>query len=46
MVFIPGTNELRSVPTLFKVNTDGTVTVEIKKTGSGVYALVQQEYPI
>lgn len=43
VVYIPGTNELRSVPTLFKVNTDGTVTVEIKKTGSGVYALVQQD---
>ena len=43
MVYIPGTNELRSVPTLFKVNTDGTVTVEIKKTGSGIYALVQQD---
>jgi len=43
VVYIPGTNELRSVPTLFKVNADGTVTVEIKKTGSGVYALVQQD---
>lgn len=43
VVYIPGTNELRSVPTLFKVNTDGTVTVEIKKTGSGIYALVQQD---
>ncbi|EGG38384.1 glycosyl hydrolase family 18 protein [Paenibacillus sp. HGF5] len=43
VVFIPGTNELRSVPTLFKVNTDGTVTVEIKKTGSGIYALLQQD---
>ncbi|MHA2856521.1 glycosyl hydrolase family 18 protein [Paenibacillus lautus] len=43
VVYIPGTNELRSVPTLFKVNTDGTVTVEIKKTGSGIYALLQQD---
>lgn len=43
VVYIPGTNELRSVPTLFKVNADGTVTVEIKKTGSGIYALVQQD---
>lgn len=43
VVYIPGTNELRSVPTLFKVNTDGTVTVEIKKTGSGIYALEQQD---
>lgn len=43
VVYIPGTHELRSVPTLFKVNADGTVTVEIKKTGSGVYALLQQD---
>ncbi|KOP66388.1 glycoside hydrolase [Bacillus sp. FJAT-18019] len=43
VVYIPGTNELRSVPTLFKVNADGTVTVEIKKTGSGIYALIQQD---
>lgn len=43
VVYIPGTHELRSVPTLFKVNADGTVTVEIKKTGSGIYALIQQD---
>ncbi|WP_233355092.1 glycosyl hydrolase family 18 protein [Paenibacillus sp. JZ16] len=43
VVYIPGTHELRSVPTLFKVNADRTVTVEIKKTGSGVYALLQQD---
>lgn len=43
VVYIPGTNELRSVPTLFKTNADGTVTVEIKKTGNGIYALVQQD---
>lgn len=43
VVYIPGTHELRSVPTLFTVNADGTVTVEIKKTGSGIYALVQQD---
>lgn len=43
VVYIPGTHELRSVPTLFKVNPDGTVTVEIKKTGSGIYVLLQQD---
>ncbi|HAF99941.1 glycosyl hydrolase family 18 protein [Paenibacillus lactis] len=43
VVYIPGLNELRSVPTLFKVNADGTVTVEIKKTGNGIYVLAQQD---
>ena len=43
MVYIPGTHELRSVPALFKVNADGTVTIEIKKTGAGIYALLQQD---
>ncbi|OOC64381.1 glycoside hydrolase [Paenibacillus ihbetae] len=43
VVYIPGLNELRSVPTLFKANADGTVTVEIKKTGNGIYVLAQQD---
>ncbi|WP_036719411.1 glycosyl hydrolase family 18 protein [Paenibacillus sp. JCM 10914] len=43
VVYISANHELRSVPTLFKTNTDGTVTVEIKKTGNGIYALVQQD---
>lgn len=43
VVYISGTNELRSSPTLYKVNADGTVTVEMRKTGSGIYALLQQD---
>ncbi|SMF69629.1 chitinase [Paenibacillus uliginis N3/975] len=44
VIFIPGSNELRPVPTVFKVNADGTVTVEMKTKGSGMYALIKTNY--
>lgn len=43
VVYISGTNELRSSPTLYKDNADGTVTVEMRRTGSGIYVLLQQD---
>lgn len=45
IVYIPDSNEIRSVPTVVKVNSDGTITVEIKKTGNGIYALAQSSLP-
>lgn len=43
MVYIPGTNELRSVPTLFTVLPDGKIKVELKKSVNGIYTLVENE---
>ncbi|WP_410770357.1 glycosyl hydrolase family 18 protein [Fontibacillus sp. BL9] len=45
VVYVPGRNEIRPVPTRAKANSDGTITVEIKKTGSGIYALLQSKSP-
>ncbi|MNI13483.1 Endo-1,4-beta-xylanase A precursor [compost metagenome] len=45
IVYVPATNEIRSIPTVVTVNSDGTVTVVIKKTGSGIYALIQTNIP-
>lgn len=44
VVYIPGTNMLRSVPTLFKLNTDGTVTAELKRNGNSIYAVIQSDF--
>ncbi|WP_438349281.1 glycosyl hydrolase family 18 protein [Paenibacillus sp. FA6] len=44
VVFIPGANEIRSVPTLFTVNADGTVTVELKRQGNSIYSIVSTDF--
>ncbi|AJS61331.1 glycosyl hydrolase family 18 protein [Paenibacillus sp. IHBB 10380] len=44
VVYIPGTNEIRSVPTLFTVNSDGTVTVELKRQGNSIYTIVSTNF--
>lgn len=41
VVFIPGTNEFRPVPSLFTENEDGTITVELKRDGNSIYTIVQ-----
>ncbi|WP_422660047.1 glycosyl hydrolase family 18 protein [Paenibacillus sp. EC2-1] len=41
MVFVPGTSELRSVPTLFKLLPDGKVRAELKMTAGGIYVLAE-----
>lgn len=43
MVFVPGTSELRSVPTLFTLLPDGKVRAELKKTAGGIYVLAENE---
>ncbi|OAB26530.1 glycoside hydrolase [Paenibacillus macquariensis subsp. defensor] len=44
VIYIPGTNEVRSVPTVFTVNTDGTVTAELKRPGNSIYTIVETKY--
>lgn len=44
VIFISESSELRHVPTLFKVNADGTITVEMKIKGSGIYAVIETDY--
>ncbi|OAB48052.1 glycoside hydrolase [Paenibacillus antarcticus] len=44
VIYIPGTNEVRSVPTVFTVNTDGTVTVELKRPGNSIYTIIETKY--
>ncbi|OPA74242.1 glycoside hydrolase [Paenibacillus selenitireducens] len=41
VVYLPDTNEIRSVPTVITVNGDGTVTVELKRQGNGIYAIIE-----
>lgn len=43
VVFIPGTNEFRPVPSLFTVNDDGTMTAELKRNGNSIYTIVQSD---
>lgn len=44
VIYIPGTNEIRSVPTLFTVNTDGSVTAELKRQGNSIYIIVETNF--
>jgi len=44
VIYIPGTNEVRSVPTVFTVNTDGTVTVELKRPSNSIYTIIETKY--
>ncbi|OAB36098.1 glycoside hydrolase [Paenibacillus glacialis] len=44
VIYIPGTNEVRSVPTVFTVNTDGTVTAELKRPGNSIYTIVETKF--
>jgi len=43
VVYLPETNEIRSVPTIITVNADGTVTVELKKQGNGIYIVIESK---
>jgi len=44
VIYIPGTNEFRSVPTRFTLNSDGTVTAELKRKGNSIYAIVETNF--
>ncbi|GGH10643.1 hypothetical protein GCM10008013_02140 [Paenibacillus segetis] len=44
VIYIPSTDEIRSVPTLFTVNPDGTVTAELKRAGNSIYTVVETSY--
>jgi len=42
-VFTADTGEFHSVPTLISLNTDGTATVELKRSGNSLYSIVESE---
>lgn len=44
IIYIPGTNEIRSVPTVFTVNSDGSVTAELKRAGNSIYTIVESNF--
>lgn len=42
--YLPGMNDFRSVPTLFDKNSDGTVPVELKHKGNGIYIIAESGF--
>lgn len=44
IIYIPGTNEIRSVPTIFTLNSDGSVTAELKRAGNSIYTIVATNF--
>lgn len=44
VVYLPGSDQFRSVPTKFTTNSDGTVTAELRRNGNSVYTLVETNF--
>jgi len=43
VIYLPETNEIRSVPTVVTVHADGTVSVEVKSQGNGIYSVIESK---
>ncbi|WP_227793369.1 glycosyl hydrolase family 18 protein [Paenibacillus guangzhouensis] len=43
VIYLPEINEIRSVPTVVTVNADGTVSVEVKSQGNGIYSVIESK---
>jgi chitinase len=46
VVYNPVTNEYHSVPTIITLNADGTLTVELKRSGNSIYSIVESNVKI
>jgi chitinase len=44
VVYLPGSDQFRSVPTKFTANSDGTVTAELIRNGNSVYTIVETNF--
>ncbi|NIK78019.1 chitinase [Paenibacillus castaneae] len=44
VVYVPESNEFRSVPTRFTTNADGTVTAELIRKGNSIYTIVETSF--
>ncbi|BBI34996.1 hypothetical protein KCTCHS21_43950 [Cohnella abietis] len=44
VIYIPETNEYRHVPTLFTINSDGTVTAQLKGHANGIYTIIETKF--
>ncbi|WP_053372650.1 glycosyl hydrolase family 18 protein [Paenibacillus sp. FJAT-27812] len=44
VVYLPGTDQFRSVPTKFTPNSDGTVAAELIRNGNSIYTIVETSF--